>query len=224
MPNWVDNNVKIKGSKENIKKFSEALDKTMEMTNYSSEDKEVRSYVRICESIFPQPEELSGIREGRNQNADLFWWDVDENGKKVIVENFEQMLERDSNEKITTKNLTIEEMIDFTIKYKSFNWYDWRLIHWGSKTGDLYTEMKFNNDNEIELFCESAWDPLRALFIGVSNKYDLDVTINWIEESGYYGTFAVTNGNVTKDDRNYQDRYNIDYIANMQEGDIDEEE
>ena len=56
MPNWVDNNVKIKGSKENIKKFSEALDKTMEMTNYSSEDKEVRSYVRICESIFPQPE------------------------------------------------------------------------------------------------------------------------------------------------------------------------
>jgi len=217
MPNWVDNNIKITGSKENLKKFAERITETMETENYSEEGFPVTSYVRICESFYPQPKELSLINEGRNSNNDLYWWVLDENENKVSTSLF------DEDQKITTtKNITIEEMFDLILKYNSFNWYDWRHMYWGSKSGDLYTQMNIQDDY-IEIYCESAWNPLGRLFDGISNELDLKVEINWFEEGGYYGTIVIENGVLIKNDKDWKDIYNIDYIANQEENTNEEE-
>lgn len=212
MPNWVDNKIKITGSKENLKKFAEKVTDTVEGNDFSVEGFPARTYLKICTSFYPQPKELSLVHEGSNRSGDKYWWLLDENGNK-INKTLEDMIEGNSRPE-KTKNVTIEEMFDLIIKYDSFNWYDWRHLYWGSKSGDVYTEMSIEDDY-IEIYCESAWNPLGRLFEGISKELNLTVEIKWFEESGYYGTIEFENGNLKKNDKDWKDIYNIDYIANQ---------
>ena len=223
MPNWVDNNIKIKGTKENVQKLMEALTETIEMKDYVNDT--TRSHIRICDSLFPQPKELNYVSEGSNQNGDSYWWTKNEDGEKVHENYFieEKIMGIDSS-KLKQVNLTIEEMIEMTLKYDSFNWYDWRLLYWGSKSGDLHTEIVNTKDNEIQVYCESAWNPLGRLFERISEEWDVNVEIQWLEESGYYGTIEIENGKLIKNDKDWKDIYNIDYIGNLDEGVTNEEE
>lgn len=226
MPNWCDNNVTLKGNEKDIKNFIEKLDKTMKLGVWNDlEDKEEKDFIRICESIKPMPDELNHVVQGGNKEGYEYWWEVDSNGNKfnendIFMSKFGGELD---GLEVTQVALTIEEMMDMILKYDAFCWYDWRLIHWGSKTGDLYTELTEINDTEIKLYCESAWNPVVNLFATISADFDLDVEIKWAEEAGYYGTIVIENGNIEKDEVAFRDIYNEEYMMN-QEGDNIEEE
>ena len=87
--------------------------------------------------------------------------------------------------------------------YGYYDWYQWRLGNWGSKSGDLDTTKLRIDKNHIVFKYESAWNDLRELHKIIAEEYKLLSIVSWWEESGYHGTYKIVNGKVIDENIGY---------------------
>ena len=222
MPNWCDNFVKVQGDKEIIADFVGGLWKgKTEVWHPSLEDGEkmLIDIVKIADSYYPTPRELENIQEGRNQTGAQYWWETYDDDTEVpeTVDAFLEKITKALDEQ-EYKNLKITEMVDLIFKYGYFSSFDWRINNWGTKWGDMETRMRYVDELDyIEFEFRTAWSPPVNLFLYLSKKFELDVTMNYWEEAGQEGQLRIVNGIIHKDEVAFRDIYNEEYMSNLEE-------
>lgn len=132
----------------------------------------------IAQSINPQPDELSNVVVGYKDGA-KYWW-------------------KDTEEPLAHEDI---DMLFQTYGY--YDWYQWRLANWGSKSGDIDTEKLRIDKNHIVFKYESAWNDLRELHKIIAEEYKLSSVVSWWEESGYHGSYKILNGKVFDENIGY---------------------
>lgn len=224
MPNWVDNDLTIQGQSDKISEFVNGLEKDFVEVWHPSvkegEDMLKVEVVKIAESYYPQPKELSFVNEGRNQDGAEYWWETYDNEyvqPKSIEDLFKNLTDKFEGGKVEQKAVKITEMIEMIFKYGAFSWYDWRLKNWGTKSSDIETRLKQVDDETVMCNFRTAWNPPVPLLVYLSKKFELDITNRWDEESGYYGTTRIVNGIIQNDKVAIRDIYNEEYIINNEE-------
>lgn len=121
------------------------------------------------------------------------------------------------------------------------NWYNARLITWGTKW-DVYqvsdVQIKtldavagFPTTRELKCIWHTAWSPPIKAMLLLSKKFDVDVQLKYIDEGlGYVGETTIINGDINKErvcesDEVYRGLYEIfgveHFMSIMEEMDID---
>lgn len=120
----------------------------------------------LCEAYMPMPRELQNVSSPT---------------KIVSVKEFE---EQDKTKPYGIK--ITQEMSDlYKEKYGCDNWYDWANANWGTKWGDVRTEI-FPGRKETTITFETAWSAISGLVLDLIDE-DLDITEFWWEEEQQYG-------------------------------------
>lgn len=74
------------------------------------------------------------------------------------------------------------------------DWYDNHVNHWGTKWTPIDVECKLN-DEMLHIECRTAWSPPVALIRYLSQKYELQITMNFTGEMyEYIGYSKIQNG------------------------------
>lgn len=74
------------------------------------------------------------------------------------------------------------------------DWYEWRVVNWGTKWNASDVELTFEK-NAIQIRFQTAWSPPTPVIKKIAEKFPFaSMTLNWEEESGYYGESGYTNG------------------------------
>jgi hypothetical protein len=181
MPNWCDQDLYITGPKKERDRFIEAA-------RVRDEDDTIDVEYGILTGLFPSPKELISIHSGFN-----------------TVDGVEVNEWREIDGKIIP--LTAEEQLDLMKKYGALNWYDWQIQNWGTKWGDCETVLTEHGDRRTTFSFETAWSPMTAGLMKISELFPkLKFKLNFFESGmGFRGTDVIKNGEQI--DGKYYDNY-----------------
>ena len=74
------------------------------------------------------------------------------------------------------------------------DWYEWRVDNWGTKWNASESELTITK-NHIEIRFQTAWSPPNPVIEKIGSKFPFAfITLDWEEESGYYGKLQIENG------------------------------
>lgn len=94
----------------------------------------------------------------------------------------------------STKAPNKENPADLIAKYGFSDWYEWRVFNWGTKWNASEVEMTLE-PTAIQIRFHTAWSPPTPVIKKIAEKFPFaSITLNWEEESGYYGESGYTNG------------------------------
>lgn len=193
MPNWAEGNLRITGSKEELKRFKKfALTKN----KYKKEKGEETDNVLDTEKFIPYPKEFK---------------EQDELCKK-----FEELKEKKEKKKKLTKEEN-RELILMSLtpeKYEKdgFNsgGYGWCVSNWGTKWGICHSELSPKSPkfpNELFYVFDTAWTPCFPVILKMSElfpKFNFNYKY-WEGGSGFRGLFVCEGGKVIKSNQyNYK--------------------
>lgn len=83
-------------------------------------------------------------------------------------------------------------------KYGFSDWYEWRCFNWGTKWNASEVELTLNSPKEMSIRFDTAWSPPIPVIEAIAKKFPFtSITLDWEEESGYYGKTEFENGVVT---------------------------
>ena len=105
-------------------------------------------------------------------------------------------------ELVGTTSPSKEGNVDLIDKYGHDNWYDWCIFHWGTKWNAYdVTEWSINEDGDnssATIYYETAWSPVTALWMWVSNDYPtLDFYHEYADEGGaFLGSETIREGRI----------------------------
>ena len=170
MPNWTDNRIIIRGKHENLEKL---LDKMKYDPEKAEQLAEVSSY-RLCNAK-PTPDALSELKHG---NKEI-------NGKQYQV--WIDIKDNKTNEYVSkpVPDETKQYLID---KYQTISWYDWQVMNWGTKWGDIDTEflniMEYQEASEDYLVFQfrTPWGQPYRLLDYIATEYDVSIECSFTNE------------------------------------------
>ena len=166
MPNWVKNNVIIRGSKKNINRFKKVcLDKEVN-------GKEVPF---SFDAVIHMPKALN-IPESSDTK-----WGIDyikgDNIKKAEIE------KRLGNDKKRLKEIISQgkKALKNLEKYGYMTWYDWCIDNWGTKWDAC--DVSVNEDtNHVWLYFDTAWSTPFNVMQHIAQRFHLEVSVDYADE------------------------------------------
>lgn len=145
MPNWVTNNLTIRGSKKLIEKIKAEI---------KSEDREFDFNL-----IAPIPKELEGTRSPMVAITKKEYKEQELKIAKNELTDFEKQFG-------FSRCLTQELIDEYTKKFGACDWYTWQNANWGTKWN---ASSVYINDNFISF--NTAWSTPFELMVKLSEKY-----------------------------------------------------
>ena len=174
MPNWVFNQITIKGKTENIERFISDSNKNQNgKLSFSSWIPVPETFEKYDTTNYPNGE---GLEVGKP-------FPFENDGPVVTAELIEEY-------KAATK-LQAEQ-------YGVVGWYDYNLETYGCKW-DSKLVIESNDDEGLVLNCDTPWAAPTNFFITMSNRYP-DLSFNMASDSpenGYYEEYLIEKGQVT---------------------------
>jgi len=181
MPNWSYNCLTITGSKEKMEEFFNTALKPNVNGEISFQ----------FSNIFPVPTKIkntiapSGSAKGRK------WM---EEGRGVIRnEKLNEILDINEQQELTpVENNTDEKCKALKEEFGADNWYDWNILHWGTKWDVEVLKSDLTVDDELfECFFDTAWSPPSGFLSKLQEKFqDLDIKLTYeLEGSDDCGVF-----------------------------------
>ena len=118
-------------------------------------------------NTMPTPPELTEINSGSITIDDIQYksWYEDEDGTRRPV-----------------LDMTID---DLNAKYNCNNSIDWQYLNWGTKWGDIETNIVTKDDTSIKLSFRSAWGEPFLLLQHIAETYKLEIVNKFLDEFEY---------------------------------------
>lgn len=194
MPNWISNEVRITGSKEELAKLKYAVKIDNEEFDFNG--------------IIKRPKELDGF-SSPVRIISKTEFQIQEKKKGKIKEKIKDKVER--GEELTKEEsqgqffglggITKEMQQNFIEKYGVDNWYDWTLQNWGVKWNSSSVSVLNNTDEELHVFFLTPWATPAGVFEAMSEKYpNLKISVGYADEDFGHnvGEFTFIGGVVTE--------------------------
>jgi hypothetical protein len=186
MPNWITNDVEIKGSAEELKKLKNVLKISDNKFDFNG--------------IIPMPEELQKYQSPVRIISDEEYLAQEEKKKQLIEESKVRKLNYQEEDSLTFSGGITKEIREGLItKYGVDNWYDWCVKNWGVKWNSKDVSVNEENNTTLYALFLTAWSTPFELFLVLSEQYpNLTIKVNYADEDFGYnvGTYTINNGNV----------------------------
>jgi hypothetical protein len=198
MPNNTANNFTVHGPKEDVLRFvAQAKSDPRAYRDGESRDLDFNRLV-------PMPSELretsSPFHIQTQEEIDNVWADWNKRKKAGALKNHEK-------DKPFNLGITQAKHDELVSKYGCADWYLWAVHNWGTKwNAYAVTEWDIVSQGEGELsasiYYETAWSPVTALFLRVSQDYPtLKFQHEFADEGGtFLGSEVIFNGSVISEE------------------------
>lgn len=185
MPNWVDNKLSIETDEETIK------DIKYQVSNIG-EHEGVEGY-SIATNLYPLPHELKYV-SGTGDNVEYFLLQDKIVRPPKVDENYFQ-IKNGEDPRWKTRPLTNGEKNKLIEEHGATNWYDWNILNYGTKWGDVDTELTVDHEDYLEFVFRSAWSPAIKLAEKISQEFKAKVVLkHYSFENMDEGKLVFTNG------------------------------
>ena len=188
MPNHTANNFTVTGPKADVLRFVAQIKGTDSELDFNK--------------VLPIPEVLRGTssptRIVTQEQIDNEWVEWNKRKEEGKLGEFEK-------ERPFALGITQAQSSELVAKYGYDNWYDWCIFHWGTKwnaydvTEWSINEGHWNGYNSCAtIYYETAWSPVTALWMWVSNDYPtLDFYHEYADEGGaFLGSETIRDGGI----------------------------
>jgi hypothetical protein len=185
MPNHTANNFTVTGPKADVLRFVAQIKGTDSEIDFNK--------------VLPIPEVLRGTssptRIVTQEQIDDEWVEWNKRKEEGKLGEFEK-------DHPFGLGITQAQSSELVAKYGYDNWYDWCIFHWGTKWNAYdVTEWSINEDGDnssATIYYETAWSPVTALWMWVSNDYPtLDFYHEYADEGGaFLGSETIREGRI----------------------------
>ena len=179
MPNWTWNNTNIQGEPKDVREFMQII------TELSANPDDAPDVMYNLNNCNPTPDIFKNIHSGSITIDDVKYteWFVDEDGTKRPM-----------------MDITKE---DIEKEHGYSNAIDWQYANWGTKWGDVDTELISEVYTEargtVDLRFDSAWGEPFMLLNDIAIKYNLQIINKWsieMDEGNGISHYPLKNTNV----------------------------
>ena len=183
MPNWVDNDLVIKGLQIELDAIENKVRRTIEV---EGQEKVIHD---IAGQLVPMPEEIRML-DGTGENVRRF---RNLKGEVVKVDQMRAMSFYSMNDEellgegFTMEKLTEDELNELDDKYGAHDWYAWSNLNYGTKWGDCDTVCNRVDKNTLVYTFQTAWSPSFPMTQKIAERWSVDK----IEHE----FFSIENGN-----------------------------
>ncbi len=173
MPNICENNLKVKGKKEDLEQFKK-------------DAKNIKEDFSV-DKLFPMPKELQDTKSPPEVLIGLAFVKRSQEYQEEIKKNPDWG---------TGRPLSGMESKRLIYKYKANNWYDWCIKNWGTKWGSYGSELYGNGKTYLKYMFDTAWSPPIAALEKISTDYpNLLFVLKYQEEGmGFKGKATFQDG------------------------------
>ena len=183
MPNWVDNDLVIKGLQIELDAIENKVRRTIEV---EGQEKVIHD---IAGQLVPMPEEIRML-DGTGENVRRF---RNLKGEVVKVDQMKAMSFYSMNDEellgegFTMEKLTDNELNELDDKYGAHDWYAWSNLNYGTKWGDCDTVCNRVDKNTLVYTFQTAWSPSFPMTQKIAEKWSVDKIVHEF--------FSIENGN-----------------------------
>lgn len=170
MPNWVHNEMSIEASENKIK---EIKDKVTEIGQHEG----IEGY-GIARNLYPLPYDLTYVA-GTGEKVQYFLLQDKVVKPPKIDEEYFSILRGEQEPRWKVRDLTTGEKKSLTEQYGATNWYDWNVKNYGTKWGDVDTELAVDHEDYLKFHFDSAWSPPFKLAEKISEDYNAKVILKY---------------------------------------------
>ena len=183
MPNWVDNDLVIKGLQIELDAIENKVRRTIEV---EGQEKVIHD---IAGQLVPMPDEIR-VLDGTGENVRRF---RNLKGEVVKVDQMRAMSFYNMNDEellgegFTMEKLTEDELNELDDKYGAHDWYAWSNLNYGTKWGDCDTVCNRVDKNTLVYTFQTAWSPSFPMTQKIAEKWSVDKIVHEF--------FSIENGN-----------------------------
>ena len=183
MPNWVDNDLVIKGLQIELDAIENKVRRTIEV---EGQEKVIHD---IAGQLVPMPEEIRML-DGTGENVRRF---RNLKGEVVKVDQMRAMSFYSMNDEellgegFTMEKLTEDELNELDDKYGAHDWYAWSNLNYGTKWGDCDTVCNRVDKNTLVYTFQTAWSPSFPMTQKIAERWSVDKIVHEF--------FSIENGN-----------------------------
>ena len=183
MPNWVDNDLVIKGLQIELDAIENKVRRTIEV---EGQEKVIHD---IAGQLIPMPEEIR-VLDGTGENVRRF---RNLKGEVVKVDQMRAMSFYSMNDEellgegFTMEKLTEDELNELDDKYGAHDWYAWSNLNYGTKWGDCDTVCNRVDKNTLVYTFQTAWSPSFPMTQKIAERWSVDKIVHEF--------FSIENGN-----------------------------
>jgi len=183
MPNWVDNDLVIKGLQIELDAIENKVRRTIEV---EGQEKVIHD---IAGQLVPMPEEIRML-DGTGENVRRF---RNLKGEVVKVDQMKAMSFYSMNDEellgegFTMEKLTEDELNELDDKYGAHDWYAWSNLNYGTKWGDCDTVCNRVDKNTLVYTFQTAWSPSFPMTQKIAERWSVDKIVHEF--------FSIENGN-----------------------------
>lgn len=198
MPNWVENQIVINASSDVLDEIQNKV-----RTTFTNDDGSVEDRHLIAQSLVPMPEEIA-LLDGTDDNVRRF---KDLEGNVIKLDQMKAMSFYSMNDEellgegYTMEKLTEQELEELREKYGASDWYAWNVRNYGTKWGDVETQLIRRDKESLEYAFETAWSPAPQMIEKIGDKFDIkNISYKYFSiENGDKGGFTFdSNGRVVE--------------------------
>ena len=183
MPNWVDNDLVIKGLQIELDAIENKVRRTIEV---EGQEKVIHD---IAGQLVPMPDEIR-VLDGTGENVRRF---RNLKGEVVKVDQMRAMSFYNMNDEellgegFTMEKLTEDELNELDDKYGAHDWYAWSNLNYGTKWGDCDTVCNRVDKNTLVYTFQTAWSPSFPMTEKIAKRWSVDKIVHEF--------FSIENGN-----------------------------
>jgi hypothetical protein len=183
MPNWVDNDLVIKGLQIELDAIENKVRRSIEV---EGQEKVIHD---IAGQLVPMPEEIRML-DGTGENVRRF---RNLKGEVVKVDQMKAMSFYSMNDEellgegFTMEKLTEDELNELDDKYGAHDWYAWSNLNYGTKWGDCDTVCTRVDKNTLVYTFQTAWSPSFPMTQKIAERWSVDKILHEF--------FSIENGN-----------------------------
>tara|TARA_A100001201_G_scaffold142880_1_gene142367 strand:- start:2815 stop:3489 length:675 start_codon:yes stop_codon:yes gene_type:complete len=183
MPNWVDNDLVIKGLQIELDAIENKVRRTIEV---EGQEKVIHD---IAGQLVPMPDEIR-VLDGTGENVRRF---RNLKGEVVKVDQMRAMSFYNMNDEellgegFTMEKLTEDELNELDDKYGAHDWYAWSNLNYGTKWGDCDTVCNRVDKNTLVYTFQTAWSPSFPMTQKIAERWSVDKIVHEF--------FSIENGN-----------------------------
>jgi len=170
MPNWVHNKMSIETSENKIKEIKDTVTEI-------GEHEGIEGY-SIAKNLYPLPYDLTYVA-GTGDTVQYFLLQDKIVKPPKMDEEYFKILKGELEPRWKVRELTTGEKQSLIEQYGATNWYDWNVKNYGTKWGDVDTELVVNHEDYLEFQFDSAWSPPFKLAENISKDYDAKVVLKY---------------------------------------------
>jgi len=168
VPNWVYNSMNVSGSKEDIAKFKEF-------------------------AAQPKPSGMDSdtgvLTFDEDSNRVLSFWHFAEPDDKALYFGASDYKPEGYSE------WSMEERMNYSLKFSSDGWYDWNITNWGTKWDACDAELNDDRETSLGYSFSTAWSIPEPIFTAIVQKFPtLDFDFSSEEEQGWGAEYTSSDG------------------------------